>query len=345
MEPTPDLTPRPSPRPRYTARSTEDLLAVAPVVLGFHPADSVVMLTFGLDRAFHARIDLPPLPVDLAERRGTLDELAATLLDPVRRHRPPSVVLLFYCADVRSTTAVWRRLRRECGELGIRVVQAVRVDAGRYYPLLGGGRRWRDVGVPFDVESHPFAAQAVVDGTVVHRSREEMTATVAPDTTRQQRVAEVLARSLGRRPRPRSDRELRLLGEAVITVVGGHVAARTVPDDVEAAWLLWAVGAIRARDAAWSLMTRDDAREHVSFWADLARRAPLPYAAPPTALLGWAAWLAGDGALAWAALDRCAEADAGYSLADLLRQIVEQAIDPETLTCPIEWDAGLGDAG
>lgn len=345
MEPTPDLTPRPTPQSRYTARSTEDLLAVAPVVLGFHPADSVVMLTFGLDRPFHARIDLPPLPRDLAERREVLEELSASLLDPVRRHRPSSVVLLFYSADARATAAAWRRLRRECSDLGVRVVEAVRSDAGRYYPLLRGPRRLREVGVPVDLESHPFAVQAVVDGTVVHGSREEMVATVAPDPGRQQRVADVLARSLGHRPRPRTDRELRLLGRAVIEVVGAHVAARTVPDDVEAAWLLWAIGSVRARDAAWSLMTRDDAREHVSFWTDVARRAPRPFAAPPTALLGWAAWLSGDGALAWAALDRCAEVDAGYSLADLLRQVVEQAIDPATLTCPIEWDAGLGDAG
>lgn len=338
-------TPHPTPPIRYTARSTEDLLAVAPVVLGFHPAASVVMLTFGLDRPFHARIDLPALPRDLAERREVLDELAGNLLEPVRRYRPSAVVLLFYSADQRSTAAAWRRLRRECAGLGIRVAEAVRSDAGRYYPLLGGSRRMREVGVPVDLECHPFTAQAVVDGTVVHGSREEMTATVAPDPARQERVAAILDRSLARRPRPRSDRELRLLGDAVIEVVGAHVAARTVPDDVEAAWLLWAVGAVRARDAAWSLMTRDDAREHVSFWADVARRAPLPFAAPPAALLGWAAWLSGDGALAWAALDRCAEADAGYSLADLLRQIVEQAIDPATLPGPIAWDAGLDDAG
>ena len=341
MEP----TPLPTPSSRYVARSTEDLLAVAPVVLGFHPADSVVMLTFGLDRPFHARIDLPPLPIELAERREMLDELSASLLDPVRWHRPSAVVLLFYSADQRSTAAAWRRLRRACGDLGIRVAEAVRSDAGRYYPLLRGPRRLRDVGIPVDLDNHPFMAQAVVDGTVVHRSREEMAATVTPDPARQRRVDDVLARSLARRLNPESDRELRLLGRAVIDVVGAHVAARTVPDDVEAAWLLWAVGSVRARDAAWSLMTQHEAREHVSFWADVARRAPEPYAAPAVALLGWAAWLSGDGALAWAALDRCAEVEPGYSMADLLRQIVEQAIDPATLTCPIEWDAGLHDAG
>lgn len=334
-----------TPRTTYYARTPEDLLAVAPVVLGFRPAESVVLLTFGLARPFHARIDLPEIPRELPERREALDELAAALLDPVRRYRPSAVALLFYSPDERATATVWRRLRRECDALGVLVLHALRSDAGRYYPLLHGDRLSRECGIPVDLESHPFTAQAVLDGQVIHRSRADMAATVAADPVRQQRVAAVLARSLERRPPPRSGRQFRLVGEAVIRVVSGHLAARSVPEDAEAAWLLWAIRSVRARDAAWSLMSRSDARGHVDFWTDLARRAPAAFAAAPTALLGWAAWLAGDGALAWAALDRCAEADPGYSMADLLQQVVEQAIDPETLPGPTAWDAGLDDAG
>ena len=49
-----------------TARGPEDLLAAVPVVLGFHPQDSLVMLTFGAVRSFHARVDLPPSADDAA---------------------------------------------------------------------------------------------------------------------------------------------------------------------------------------------------------------------------------------------------------------------------------------
>jgi hypothetical protein len=44
----------------FVARSPTDLVAIVPVVLGFHPRDSVVLLTFGTPgAAFHARVDLP----------------------------------------------------------------------------------------------------------------------------------------------------------------------------------------------------------------------------------------------------------------------------------------------
>ena len=43
-----------------TFRTTEDVLAAVPVLLGFEPSESVVMLTFGGRETFHARVDLPP---------------------------------------------------------------------------------------------------------------------------------------------------------------------------------------------------------------------------------------------------------------------------------------------
>jgi hypothetical protein len=328
----------------YTARSAEDLLAVAPVVLGFRPSESLVLLTFGLDRPFHARMDLPGLSHDLAERRQELDELADSLLAPVRRHRPPAVVLLFFTDDRRSADAAWRRLRRECGVLGIRIVEAVRMGQGRYYPMLGRDRRLREVGVPLDLDSHPFTAQAVLDGMVIHGSREEMTSTVAPDRAAQARVAAIVRRDLPRQHPRRSAGELRRAGEAVIAVVAAHVEAGTVPEDPEAAWLAWMLQVIRVRDAAWSLVTPEIDRVHVAFWADVARRTPDALGAAPNALLGWAAWLSGDGALAWAALDRCSEVDPTYRMAALLRDAVENAIDPQTLACPRGWDDGLAPA-
>ena len=42
-----------------TARTPEDVIAAVPLVLGFVPEESVVMLTFGGRHTFHARLDLP----------------------------------------------------------------------------------------------------------------------------------------------------------------------------------------------------------------------------------------------------------------------------------------------
>src|SRR5439155_9889737 len=64
----------------FTARGPVDLIAVVPYVLGFHPEDSVVLLTFGSGEAFHARVDLP---ADEDEQLAVVDMLASV----VDRHR------------------------------------------------------------------------------------------------------------------------------------------------------------------------------------------------------------------------------------------------------------------
>ena len=71
-----------------TARTPADLLAAVPCVLGFHPRDSLVMLTFSADgRSFHARVDLP-------HGSGHLPELCAVLLQAALRNQVDRVALV-----------------------------------------------------------------------------------------------------------------------------------------------------------------------------------------------------------------------------------------------------------
>ncbi|GAA3822024.1 DUF4192 domain-containing protein [Nocardioides panacisoli] len=337
--------PTPDPSARFTARSTEDLLAVAPVVLGFHPQDSVVMLTFGGNRAFHARIDLPPPAEDLATRRRDLDHLAASLTEPARRERVAAVALLFYSEDPRPADVAWRRLRRALGDCGVRVIEAVRVGSHRYHPLLDRDGRRRQDGVPFDVSAHPFVAESVLGGTVIHRSRDALVATLDPDRAAQDRVRAVVDGELRRGGVPELVLELLAAGTWVRALVERHVDAGTLPAEPEIARLAWTMQAVRVRDAAWGLIRRNRAREHVELWLGVVRRTPDELAAPPAALLGWSAWMAGDGALAWSAVDRCREADPAYRLAGLIAHALEHALPPETGEMEFDWAAGLAEPG
>ena len=65
-----------------TARTPEDVLAAVPVVLGFEPRDSVVMLTFGGDR------DLPRAGRPATAPRGRRGGRAAARAGPAARRRP-----------------------------------------------------------------------------------------------------------------------------------------------------------------------------------------------------------------------------------------------------------------
>ena len=77
-------------------------------------------------------------------------------------------------------------------------------------------------------------------------------------------------------------------------------------------------------------MSRDDAARHLRLWTDAVQRAPDDLVAAPAALLGLAAWLAGNGALAWCAVDRCQTVDPGNTLAELVADMLTHAVPPST---------------
>ena len=300
-----------------TARSPEDVLAVVPVVLGFVPHDSVVMLTFGARNTFHARVDLPPArdrpdPTDV-------DDMIACLREPAERHGVTRVVFVVYSEDAVPAERVARRLVRSFRTADIEVVDVLRADGRRWFPLLRGRRSLPVSGVPYDVVAHPFAAQAVVEGHVTHGSRDELAGTLRPDPDA---VAGVRA-ALPTRADPDP--------AWVRSTVQRHAAERTVPGDEEAARLLLDVGThVLSRDAAWAHLRREDARHHVELWVDLLRRAPDHLAGSAAAVLGVAAWLAGHGALAWCAVDRAESVAPGHSLARLVGELLATATPPSS---------------
>ncbi|HYG94140.1 MAG TPA: DUF4192 domain-containing protein [Nocardioides sp.] len=341
--PTPDAVPPLPPTPvTFRVRAPEDFFALAPIVIGFEPEESIVMLTFGGRHPFNARTDLPP-------RReltpATAAALADQLLQPALVHGVRDLVLLFYSDDEGATARAFRALRRRCRGAGIHLIDALRTDGRRYYPLLtpDGGRR--QVGVPYDVADHPFAAEAVVQGRVVHASRAALAAMLDPEPAALVTVDRILEDPDYADDPGFVDRTEELLeaGAWVEALVAGHVGRGTAPDEGEVAELLWLIQYKRPRDAAWGLLRRADAQRHLDFWVHVVRRTPDRFLPPAATLAGWAAWLAGDGALAWTAVDRCRAVDPAYSLAGLLAEALERAVPPELGEPAWSWWAGLAD--
>jgi hypothetical protein len=320
------------------AHSVDDLIAVAPIVLRYHPKDDVVMLTAAGDHPFHGRAALPtaadPAPAAL---------VAAQLLEPAHRNGLRAVVFLFFSDDVRTVRRVWHAVRSGCDRSGLAVVGAARVAADRYYPLQGE-RGSRDVGIRYDVSAHPFLAQAVLHGIVVAKDRGALAATTAPDPAACAETARALARELlDQTAPPTGVADRRRWGDWLQRVVQGHVAAGTTANPTQVARIAWATQDVRVRDAAWALIRRAEAEGHLDFWLDVTRRAPDRLRAAPAALLGWAAWQAGHGALAWIAVDRCREVAPEYSMAALLARFLEEAVPPDALGDGFAWDEGLPD--
>jgi len=317
-----------------TARCPEDVLALVPVLLGFVPSDSVVMLTFGARQAFHARVDRPDGP-------GEVAEVVQALLEPARRHRVRRVVLVVYADDDGSVAGLAAALRERFAAAGIEIAEMLRADGRRWFPLLDD--RGDGPGVPYDVGAHPFLAHAVLRGQVTHDSRAALAASLEVEPVRAARVGELVAALPDDWPpvdEPPAE-EVLAEGEWVHGLVSARTGAGTFPSDEEVARLLCAIQVRRIRDAAWCPLTRVTAEAHVAFWTDVVRRSPLELLAPPAALLGWAAWQAGHGALAWCAADLSASCDPDYTLTLYLAHALEHAIPPDVWESGWDWKEGL----
>jgi len=289
------------------ARTPEDVLAAVPVVLGFEPLESVVMLTFGGDETFHARVDLPP-PTEV-------DGAVAQLLEPALLHSVARVLFVVYADDGHAARIVVSGLRRAFGRAGIDVVEVLRVHGGRWF---APGRPGAPAGgVPYDVADHRFRAQAVVEGIVVHRSRAELEELLEsrPDAVRE--VGRALRRAV---PSPPGE-----IGDLVdLRLDAGRFSAP------ELARVLLGLQEQEGRDAALGVMSRDAATRHVRLWTDAVQRAPAELVDAPAAVLALAAWLAGHGALAWCAVDRSRAAGTELSLAALVADLLSRAVPPST---------------
>lgn len=318
----------PPPVATMTARCPEDLLAFVPVALGFVPQRSVVLLTFGAGPSFHARVDLPAGPDDVPL-------VVDALVDPCLRHHVERVVVVLYAAGPSHVRHLADHLGAAFAREGIEVLELMCADGHRWFPMLparGGRPTACDDGVPYDVSAHPFAAEAVVAGLVTHPSRDAMAATLVADGAAVDRVAAVLAQQ-----RPAS-------ADWVQELTRRHVPPGTVPGPADLARLVLSVADPEAREGAWCTISRADAREHVAFWTAVLRATPEDLAAGPAAVLSFAAWLAGHGALSWCAVERALEADPTCSLAETVSGLLVSAVSPARWQAPGWPPPGVGAA-
>lgn len=330
-------------RPTLRIKSPADLLALVPCVLGFHPQDSLVLVVVaGEGCNLHARVDLSH---DETERRAGV----ANLLGAVLRNGGRSVALIAYTDDPVLAEETVDLLDEALFDNGVDLLSAVRADGSRWHNLLCDDDCCPPEGRPYDLSSHPITAQHVLDGQVTLSSREELVdSLVGTDTDGIEAVAQAADEAV-RRFRSAARHPLEeeapdgscgpLVAEAswARDRVRRYLDGREPLDADEVGRMVVALVNLQIRDVAWSEISHDNARVHVDLWRDVVRRTPLELVAAPAALLGFAAWLSGDGALAWCAVQRCHQAEPDYSMADLLSTALMSAIPPSTWT-PVPSD-------
>ncbi|GII22161.1 DUF4192 domain-containing protein [Planosporangium mesophilum] len=330
------------PTSRVTLHTPTDLLAAVPYLLGFHPADSVVVVGLtGARVVFTARADLPPPDAPPDAVLALADQLGEVLAG----QRVDVALIIGYGVAAAVTRAVLP-LRDGLRGYGVSVGEILRAQEGRYWSYLCDSVRCCPAdGTPYDVTGTEVAAVATYAGRVALPDRAALEQRLAPveGAERQamdratERAAQTLAADAAAEPAdgaadrtgdPARDRQragLRALTLAVRRYVEG---GRLTDDEVASLSLL--VARTDVRDLCWSRVTvaGDRLAAHLELWRDVTRRARADLVAAPATLLGYAAWRSGNGALAWIAVQRALECNQGYALARLLGEALDRALPP-----------------
>lgn len=297
-------------RPRLRLRTVDDALGLIPHLIGFHPHESLVVLVVDAGQvAVTGRIDLQDaLPPDGVE--GVLERIW-------RRFPLADGWFVAYTGD---HAAGWEVLARCDAYLD--------PDARRRLTLVDGGSWWVDEpGGPagrHDPTSSALAAEAAVHGLVARPSRGDVERLLdgPPEADREHliRVAERTGADLAR---VKGRRWPGLMAEAL-----GRFRLHGTLDDEGAALLAALAAHPDARDVALLSMSRADAEQHIDLWRRVVNRTLPVHQGYPLALLGMAAWITGEGALATMCLERAERLEPYSRLVGILCHVTETVVPP-----------------
>lgn len=328
--------------PRIRLCGPADVLGAVPYLLGFHPADSLVLLGFtGLRRLLRltTRFDLPLAPGSLAR-----------LVSLLAREGVAQTVLAGFGPGPLVTPAVTEAMAL-LRDAGIPVTEALRAEQGRYWSYLCAEPACcPPEGRPYDPRASVAAAEATVHGLVALPDRRALVDSLAPVGGAARRAmrratahqAAALRASLARDGWS-DEAAARFAAEGVALVRAAVAACRAgeTPDDATAARLGLVLTVLRVRDEAWIMIDDETQDAHRRLWGDLTRRLEPRFVPPAAALLGVTAWRAGDCALAGIAVEQALAIDPGYTMARLIAEALRHLVSPEALRLRMPTSAQL----
>lgn len=308
---------------------TDELVAALPHLVGFHPAQSLVVVWIGAGRVILTqRVDIP----DAAGRRAVLAGRAEWVFVPTSAAARADAAAAVLCcddeADLHAVMPLVDRVHRQIEQAGVVLLDIVHLASGRFRSLLCDGPCCPPEGravSPAVVEA--AEAAFAFDGRAVLPDRAALVAQVAADPLAIAEVAGLLPQ------RPRRARRGDRWRDAAITEVLDVVLGRptTLSADRRAS-VLRSLCDVRVRDTVlWDLaqVDADQAAAATTTLASLARSAPDALCAPVATCCAIAAWLTGDGALAGAAVERALAAERGYGLAGLIDAALRAGWPPD----------------
>jgi hypothetical protein len=353
---------------QVTLRTPAELADALPYLLGYRPEDSIVLVALhdrdGRGR-FGGRARLG-IPAGTDDWTAVARQLAHGLVTgSERRGARPEQMVAYLCQEpgkgesgrqvMERLRPLAQKLRIECGQLDVPVIEALCISDGRYWSYCCVDEACCPPGgVPMGLPgTSVLAAAATYAGLQVRGTLRELRARLSPWESAAVLDQELAldAASMTLVPRILDDSSrvgvaeetlelaqliMRRLAEA--PSVSGTLTADLRDDELlghdEAATLILGLQDRATRDRAAEWMEGDEAACALRLWRALARRCVGPYgehAAAPLTLAGWVAWSTGDDLEAREALAMALGADPGYLFARLLHQACNEGLDPESI--------------
>lgn len=302
---------------RLRVRRPDELLAIIPYLIGFHPQESLVVVFVRSGRVILAgRLDLP------ADADG--EKMADFIGALAKRERAEALALVAYSAAALPANRLLTRLMDHLTDHEL--TDVLYVGHGRWWSLTCADECCPLAGTPLDLTSHPLSASAVLAGLGTRASRHELEASVAgpPDDElpRLDRLIDALLADHEQLDEPEE------AGRLLASMIDHGLVNPDVLDEESCVLLGLLVRDVHLRDLAWALIAPTSADDHVRLWGAVVAHVPPTVAAAPLCLLGIAAWVQGAGALLNCCSERLARVHPDYSMGRVLAEICEQAIPP-----------------
>ena len=307
-------------------RNPNELIAAVPFLLGYRPHDSIVLI--GLDDTritVTGRVALPDTADDL--------DAFATIVRALHNNDVSAAVLIGFGPADRVTRCI-DRLRDAITDSGIELVDALRVDGDRYWSYLcrdvdccpTEGHRLAPEDTTIAAEFTAAGAQAKPDRESVVRQLDAVTGDARDAmATATRRIIDVLGS-------PVDGRLLRERGQSILA----HCAdTLELPGHDDTAWLAVALADETILDEAMLSIDQHPAEcDSTALWVWLTRHAGPDQRPLCAAVLSYAAWRCGNGALAGEAVRIATATRPWHQLAEAMLRILENGVPPWAKVAP-----------
>lgn len=300
------------------------IVAAVPVITGYRPAQSLVVMSL---RPPRKRLGLTMR----ADLEGCVEDpgFVGYTVDAMRRDGAMAVVLVVFSEDGAVDDELpWRELVTATADAlaagGVEVMEQLCVRRDRWFSYSCLRSCCPVDGTPLPRGTSALEAQAVLEGTVVLPTREALEATLAfapPGSLvarlRTERLLALAEELADESPRAWEQR----CGQVVATfraMLAGLAPGSQQPpvlDDDAVLPLLAALVDRDLRDAVLSTITDDELSTAIELLSALVRSSVPPWTVVPATMLAWCAWRRGGGALANIAADLALRIDPTCRLA------------------------------